>query len=201
MKARAMNPRTVAAAMMLMAAAMASPSAAQADKMANSWMGRSAEMRTVMHYTEGAWMAPTAVILKNKQDWKDWNEEMVAMGKAVGAETAPNVDWAREAVLVVTMGESYRPVSLDLKNGRRVGLRTEVELQVNWNEGGSAPCQVIAMDKRLARNVRLLNAEAIGLSPQVPTYSSRANTAQPNSGAPAVVADLSWGYLKDAYRE
>jgi len=203
MNARAMNPRALAAAAMLVmaAAATASPSMAQTDKMPNGWMGRAAQMRTLMHYADGAWTSPAAVILKSAKDWNDWNEEMVASGKAVGKEAMPNVDWTREAVLVVTLGESQSPISMELKNGRRVGLRTEVELSVNWSDGGSAPCQVVAMDKRLAKNIRLVNAEVAGLSAQVPAYSSRNLANQLNGNAPTAVAEASWGEVKDAYRE
>ena len=203
MNARAMNPRALAAAAMLVmaAAATASPSLAQTDRMPNGWMSRTAEMRTLMHYTDGAWTAPAAVILKSAQDWNAWNEEMVAAGKAVGKEAMPNVDWSREAVLVVALGESQNPISVELKNGRRVGLRTEIELSMNWNEGGSSPCHVVAIDKRLAKNVRLVNAEAAGLSAQVPAYSSRMIANQSMGDAPGVVADASWGQVKDAYRQ
>ena len=113
----------------------------------------------------------------------------------------PNVDWTREAVLVVTLGESQSPISMDLTNARRVGLRTEIDLALNWNEGGSAPCEVIAMDKRLARNVRLVNAEAAGLSAQVPAYSALANGLQQQGQATPVIADASWGEVKDMYRQ
>lgn len=204
MNARAMNPRTLAAAALLMvmaAAATASPSMAQTEKMPNGWMSRAAQTRTLMHYADGAWTAPAAVILKSAKDWNDWNEMMVARGMAVGKEAMPNVDWTREAVLVVTLGESQSPISMDLKNARRVGLRTEIDLALNWNEGGSAPCEVIAMDKRLARNVRLVNAEAAGLSAQVPAYSALANGMQNQSEATPVIAAASWGEVKDAYRQ
>ena len=204
MKARAMNPRTMAAAALMMllgAAAMASPSMAQTDKMPNGWLTRTAEMRTLMHYTDGAWTAPAAVILKSAKDWNDWNDMMVARGMAVGKEAMPNVDWSREAVLVVSLGESESPISMELKNARRMGLRTEIDLALNWSEGGSSPCQVVAMDKRLARNVRLVNAEAAGLSAQVPAYSAMMPLAQQQSGTAPVIAAASWGEVKDAYRK
>jgi len=204
MKARAMNTKTLAAAaaMMLMAAAaMASPSMAQTEKMPNGWLSRAAEMRTLLHYADGAWTAPTAVILKSAKDWNDWNDMMVARGMAVGREAMPNVDWTREAVLIVTLGESRSPISLELKNARRNGLRTEIELALNWSEGGSAPCQVVAMDKRLAKNVRLVNAETAGLASQVPAYSAGMNPTQQQSGAMPVIADASWGEVKDLYRQ
>ena len=193
MKARALNPQALAAAalMLLMAGAadvMASPS---------RWVAPAAPMRTLMHYTDGAWLAPTALVLKSAKDWNDWNDDMVAQGKAVGREAMPAVDWAKESVVVVTMGQGG--ASLELKNARRVGLRTEIELALNWSEAGAAPCHVVAMGKHLVNRLRLVNAEAAGLSAQVPAYSQRMQVASPNSTSEPVA--LSWGEVKDAYRQ
>ena len=193
MKARALNPPALAAAamMLLMAGAadvMASPS---------RWVAPAAPMRSLMRYTDGAWLAPTALVLKSAKDWNDWNDDMVAQGKAVGREAMPAVDWAKESVVVVTMGQGG--ASLELKNARRVGLRTEIELAVNWAESGAAPCHVVAMGKHLVNRLRLVNAEAAGLSAQVPAYSQRMQVASPNSTSEPVA--LSWGEVKDAYRQ
>jgi hypothetical protein len=115
MKAPALNPQALAAAMMLLVVAGAT------DVMAAPLARAPAPpMRTLMRYADGAWLARTAVVLKSAKDWNDWNDDMVAQGKAVGREAMPAVDWAREAVLVVTMGEGG--ASLELKNARRVGL-------------------------------------------------------------------------------
>jgi len=190
MKAPALNPQALAAAMMLLMVAGA------ADVMAAPGRPSGAPMRTLMRYTDGAWLARTAVVLKSAKDWNDWNDDMVAQGKAVGREAMPAVDWAKEAVLVVTMGEGG--ASLELKNARRIGLRTEVELALNWAEAGAAPCHVVAMSKNLVNRLRLVNAEAAGLSAQVPAYQGRAQLAATNAQASEPVA-LSWGAVKDAY--
>jgi hypothetical protein len=191
MKARALNPHALAAAaMMLMvlgnSPAMAAPRPSQA-----------APMRSLMRYTDGAWLAPTAVVLKSARDWNDWNDDMVAQGKGVGRESMPAVDWAKEAVLVVTMGAGG--ASVELKNAHRVGLRTEVELALNWAEAGAAPCHVVALSKHLVNGLRLVNAEAAGFSAQVPVYMHRMQVADVNSDLEPVA--LSWGALKDAYRQ
>jgi hypothetical protein len=57
------------------------------------------------------------------------------------------------------------------------------------------------MDKRLARSVRLVNAEAAGLSAQVPAYSARTLANQSMSNPATAVAAASWGELKDMYRQ
>lgn len=191
MKAPALNPQALAAAMMMLMMAGA------ADVMAAPPRPDSGvPMRTLMRYTDGAWLARTAVVLKSAKDWNDWNDDMVVQGKAVGREAMPAVDWATEAVLVVTMGEGG--ASLELKNARKVGLRTDVELALNWAEAGAAPCHVVALSKNLINRLRLVNAEAAGLSAQVPAYQGRNQLAAPNAQATEAVA-LSWGAVKDAY--
>ena len=191
MKAPALNPQALAAAIMLLMVAGAADVMAAPARPAGG-----APMRTLMRYTDGAWLARTAVVLKSAKDWNDWNDDMVAQGKAVGRELMPAVDWAKEAVLVVTMGEGG--ASLELKNARRVGLRTDVELALNWAEAGAAPCHVVALSKNLVNRLRLVNAEAAGLSAQVPAYQGRSQLAASNAQASEAVA-LSWGAVKDAY--
>ena len=195
MKAPALNPQALAAATMLLMMAGAADVMAAPARLATAAPMRT-QMRTLMRYTDGAWLARTAVVLKSAKDWNDWNDDMVAEGKAVGREAMPAVDWAKEAVLVVTMGQNG--ASLELKNARRVGLRTDVELAVNWAEAGAAPCHVVALSKHLASRLRLVNAEAAGLSAQVPAYMHRMELAAPNALANEPVA-LSWGAVKDAY--
>ena len=196
MKAPAQNPQALAAAavMMLMMAGAADVMAA--DRLMVPAAPNRTPMRSLMRYTDGAWLARTAVVLKSAKDWNDWNDDMVAEGKAVGREAMPAVDWAKEAVLVVTMGEGG--ASLELKNARQVGLRTDVELALNWSEAGAAPCHVVAMSKHLVNRLRLVNAEAAGLSAQVPAYQGRSQLASPNAQATEPVA-VSWGAVKDAY--
>jgi hypothetical protein len=205
MKARAMNPKALVAATMMTltmvatSGAQAAPAAAPAlDGMSSRWMAPAAQMRTLMNYADGAWMAPAAVVLKSAKDWNDWNDDMVAQGKAVGREAMPNVNWATEVVLVVTLGATENAAALELKNPRRMGLKTEVELAVRYGQGGAAPAYVVAMDKRMAKSVRLVNAEAVGLSAQVPAYDSRPAVMQANAATAALAT--SWGELKDAYR-
>ena len=191
MKAPALNPQALAAAMMLLMVAGAADVMAAPARPASG-----APMRTLMRYTDGAWLARTAVVLKSAKDWNDWNDDMVAQGKAVGREVMPAVDWAKEAVLVVTMGEGG--ASLELKNAHQVGLRTDVELALNWAEPGAAPCHVVAMSKHLVSRLRLVNAEAAGLSAQVPAYQGHAQLAEQSAQASEPVL-LSWGSVKDAY--
>ena len=202
MEARAMNARTWAqaaalTAAMLMTAAPVTNAAPTADLLA-----RKAMMRTLMCYGEGAWMAPAAIILKSEQDWTDWNDAMLEAGRSVSSVMAPaGVDWTKEAVLVVSLGQSEQNASLNLKSVRRIGLRTEIEMELTWGTGGTSPCHVVALDKRLVKNLKLRNAEAAGLASQVQAYTPNAAVAQVDATTPTVAIAASWGEVKDAYRQ
>jgi hypothetical protein len=206
MEARTMNARTwaqaaartaaVAAALMMTGAPVSEATTTA------SMMSREAAMRTLMCYGEGAWMAPTAVILKSERDWNEWNDAMLEAGRSVSSVKAPaGIDWAKEAVLVVALGQSEQNATLTLKSARRVGLRTEVELEMTWGAGGTSPCHVVAMDKRLLKNVRLQNAEAAGLASQVQAYTPNAAVAKADGMATPVAVMASWGAVKAEYRQ
>jgi hypothetical protein len=201
MEARTMNAKTWAqaaalTAAMLMTAAPVANAAPTADLLA-----RKAAMRTLMNYGEGAWMAPSAIILKSAQDWTEWNDAMVEAGRSVSSVKAPaDIDWTKEAVLVVSLGQSQQNASLNLKSVRRIGLRTEIDMELTWGAGGTSPCHVVALDKRMVKNVVLRNAAAAGLAAQVPAYMPNAAVAQADAMATPVAMVATWGELKDAYR-
>lgn len=198
MEARAMNAKTWAQAAALSVALMATGAPAAQAAAPAPLRAPNAAMRTLMCYLDGAWTAPAAVVLRSAKDWIDWNDEMVARGMAAGCEPLPaNVNWAREAVLVVSAGSNAAAV--ELKNARRIGLRLEVELAISYHEGGMSPCHVVAMDKRLLKNVRVTNAQQIGLAPQVQPYSP--NAALVSTQSMPVNLAASWGEVKDAYRQ
>ena len=200
MEARAMNPKalaTMAAAVALTLACAAGT--AQAENRAIFRLAPAVAMRTVLAYDDGAWTSPVAVVLRSAADWTAWNHEMVERGMAVGEEPLPaGIDWSREAVLVVALGGEGSRVRL--QNARRIGLRTELEAVLSHDGGGEYPCHVVAMDKRLLKDVRLTNAAQCGLPAQVSVYAPAAALATANdAAAPAPVA-ASWGEVKDAYR-
>ncbi len=198
MEARAMNVRTWAQAAALSVALMANGAPTAQAAAPAPLRAPSAAMRTLLKYWDGAWTAPAAVVLRSAKDWNDWNDEMVARGMAIGREPLPaNVNWAREAVLVVSAGSNAAAV--ELKNARRIGLRVEVELAVSYHEGGTSPCHVVAMDKRLLKNVRVMNADQIGLASQVRAYSP--NSALVSTQSMPVNLAASWGEVKGAYRQ
>ena len=181
--------------------ACSSPAIAAGNGRGNPRITSAVAMRTVMAYDDGAWTAPVAVVLNSPSDWNAWNKDMVDLGMAVGEESLPTgVDWSREAVIVVALGEG-RGSRVRLAQATRMGLRTELAVAASQDGYGSYPCHVVAIDRRLTKNLRLSNAAECGLPSSVPTYR-QGSPAAASSIAPAVSAvAISWGEMKDAYRQ
>jgi hypothetical protein len=195
MKARTMNSKAVvAAALMMVAVTVVAARAASASNAMS--LAHAVSTRTVMQYGQGAWTGYAAVVLKSEADWTSWNAYMAANNMAVGSEPAPkNVDWTKEALLVVSMGENLNTAySVDVAGAARTMSETEVTLGMSANAGGNDPCVVVAMDKRLADVVMLMNGPA-GVPVRVPVWM--APQAQ-NAGANVAAT---WGAVKAAYRQ
>jgi len=198
MKARAMNSKAVVAAAMMMVLVAASVSAASAAGLGN--LGQKVTTRTVLKYANGAWTAPTAVVLKSAADWTSWNNAMVASGMAVAAEPVPaSVDWKHEAVLVVSLG-CCRPMQkgVDLSDCERVALHTDVALNLTYGQGGTYPCVVVAMSRQQASRVHLSNGAEAGLPTDVAVYSAAPAPNAANGAGEQLAA--SWGAVKGEYR-
>jgi hypothetical protein len=198
MKARAMNSKAMVAAAMMMAMTVMAARSASASPLAG--LGdQPVSTRTVMKYYQGAWTSPCAVVLHSAGEWAAWNQEMVARGMAVGAEAVPaNVDWSREAVLVVSLGlNPDARMSLDVAGADHRAGRTDLQLSVSYDRGGSAPCVVVAMDKNLAGAVTLPDGASMGL-PQTAQQYAAAPVLAANAASTGVAA--TWGEMKDAYR-
>ncbi|MEP7027739.1 MAG: hypothetical protein ABI960_04010 [Candidatus Eisenbacteria bacterium] len=158
-------------------------------------------MRTVMAYDDGAWTSPVAVVLNSPSDWSAWNKDMVDQGMAIGEESLPaGVDWSREAVVVVALGEG-RGSRVRLEQAVRLGLRTELAVNASQGGHGSYPCHVVALDRRLTRNLRLSNAAECGLPSSVSIYRQGAPAAASSTTPGDTPVAISWGEMKDAYRQ
>lgn len=201
MEARAMNQAACTTMALGLALTLAYAAQANAGGRELSIPAPAVAMRTVLAYDDGAWTAPVAMILKSPADWKSWNQDMVKAHMAIAEEQLPaGVDWSKEAVLVVALGDR-QGARVRLQNARRAGLRTQLELAVSSDGYGEYPCHVVAMDKRLLRNVRLMNAASCGLSEQVQSYRQGAVLATSSAGSEPQPVAISWGEMKDAYRQ
>jgi hypothetical protein len=203
MENRALNPKALATMAAAVALTLAlSAGIGQAQGRSASHLAPSLPMRTLMAYDDGAWTSPVAVVLNSPAAWTAWNHEMVARGMAIGEEPVPaGVDWSKEAVLVVALGGGSVPASrVRLENAHRVGLTTEVVVQPSTDGVGEYPCHVVAMSRQLLKHVQIANAAQCGLAEQVAVYAASPAVAAANSGTPTAIA-VSWGEVKDAYRE
>jgi hypothetical protein len=198
MKARTMNSTVAAAVALTLMATTAPKTNAEPRNDLSKVIGQTVAMRTLLHYADGAWVAPTSIILKSEHDWQEWNDSMVADGKAVGAEACPSgVDWTKEAVLVVALGQGGGWV--DLPRARHIALHTDVDLVVGPGSWDSSPCQVVAMDRKMLTNCRLMNGSSAQPVPVYVSPSAQVRMAGAGAGA-AEAINASWGAVKAEYR-
>ncbi len=189
--------KTAALAAMAMTLVMTASLAGAAPRNAAECAKKSAACRTVENYAMSAWMAPVAMVLHSAAQWEKWNERMAEEGLAVAPEALPaNVDWAKEAVLVLALGELSDARRMSL-TGVTSGLNgTRLSLKVEAGHGGRTPALVLAISKSAAGRLTLAS-DTMGL-PECRTYSET-NLAGDAMGAPVAVA-TSWGAMKAEYR-
>jgi hypothetical protein len=153
--------------------------------------------RVVAVYNEGSWLKPSAVVLDSKRAWDEWNANEVNAGRAIAVEKAPDVDWGRDAVMIVALGENMNgSASVKLSTCTREGTDTEVSLECSLLAGGTAPSLVLALPRGSAHSVKLRTNVALADMPERASYV----TASSTSGDPMPVAVVSWGALKADYR-
>lgn len=195
MNARTQTKTATLAAMVLTLALTASLAAAApgAAERAKSLV----PCRTVENYAMSAWVAPTAMVLHSAGAWTAWNEQMAEEGLAVAPEALPQgVDWAKECVLVLALGELAEAHQLTLAGARRNVQGTTLSLTVEAGRGGRAPALVVAMPKSAARRLTLDCATM--MLPEARTYPEAALATAGDTQAEAVVT--TWGAMKADYR-
>jgi hypothetical protein len=196
MNARTQNLTAALVAMALTLAVMA-PTASAAPGAAER-AKKSAACRTVENYTMSAWIAPAVVVVHSAAGWNKWNEQMAADGLALAAEAVPQgVDWAKECVVVVALGELSGPYAVSMKGAKRTLSGVQVMLEVEAGHGGSSPALVLAMPRSASQNLSLVS-DAIAL-PELRTYPE-SNLAGDGDGGNPVAAGTSWGAVKAEYR-
>lgn len=152
-------------------------------------------MRTILRYSQGAWLSPVAVIVHDPWQWTRWNESMVGAERAAGIEPVPSaVDWSREVLLVVAIGERTTLTSFELNPPRRSGHRLYFtgRIETSSMQTFSSPCHVVAIDRRFA--------DAIELDPAIGTLESPCAILRLAALAGATAAGPSWGAMKHQYR-
>jgi hypothetical protein len=159
--------------------------------------------RTIASYPMAAWVSPMAVVLTSPQAWSQWNREQVEAGRAVAEEALPaGVDWAKEVVIVLALGEVSEMHYVEAKGARRAPQgATELNLHVETGRGGNCPALVICLDRSAHRNVKLMADYTLNGVPNPGTYDavgSSLATSGANDGG--LVVTTSWGSIKAEYR-
>jgi hypothetical protein len=204
MNARSKTRTALLVAMTLMLAPMAaSVDAAPRGGIEGRAKGRAVACRTVATYGMSAWVAPMAVVLTSPEAWSQWNREQVDAGRAVAEEALPmGVDWTKEVVLVLALGEVSEAHSVELTSARRNLNVTELNLHVEPQRGGNCPALVLCLERGARRNVKLLTDYTLKGVPTEPgLYESAASLAstQDHDGDGLVLV-TSWGAIKAEYR-
>jgi hypothetical protein len=159
--------------------------------------------RAVAAYQMSAWVAPMAVVLTSPQAWSQWNREQVDAGRSVGEEALPaGVDWNREVVVVLALGEISESHQVELRGARRWLNETELSLHVEAGRGGRCPALVLALDRNARRNVKLMADYSLAGVPTMPgTYDAAGATLASTEGDDdGLVLVTSWGAVKAEYR-
>jgi len=188
--------RSAALVAMALTLALTASVAGAAPPSGASERAKSAACRTVETYSLSAWVVPATVVLHSAGAWKQWNKEMAENGLAVAEEAVPaNVDWNKEAVVVVALGELSEARHLKLASSRREANGVHLTVALESGSGGNAPALVLAMSKNSAQNL-VVSCDAVAL-PEVRTYPE--SQLAGGAGDPSTVL-MSWGSLKAEYR-
>ena len=158
-------------------------------------------MRTVLRHVLGSWTSPAAVILGSEDEWKSWNNAMVAAKRAVAPEPLPSgVDWAHEVLLVVALGEQPTIVNFELEPPLRSGRKFSIggRIEITPIQSYSSPCHVVALNRS--------HADAIVLDPRlgvleslIESMPSPENRARISNAPVLPISPVSWGELKHCY--
>ena len=197
MNARTQTRTAALVAMALTLVLTASLAAAAPRDGAAGRAKKSASCRTVVNYAMSAWLAPAAMVLHSAGAWTAWNEKMAENGLAVAADALPQgVDWTKESVLVLALGELSEAHHLTLTSATRTLSGTHLSLSVEAGRGGRTPALVLALPKSAVRRLTL-SGDTMGLS-EHQTYPE-ASLAGAVDSEPVAVA-TSWGAMKAEYR-
>ena len=208
MNARSMTRTATLVAMTLMATTSSSVDAAPRgranERVVSPTANREVACRSLASYPMAAWVAPMAVVLTSPEAWSRWNREQVDAGRAVAEEALPQgVDWTREVVVVLALGEVVEPHTVEVKGARRSKNATQLDLHVEMGRGGRCPALVLALDRGAGRNVKLAADYLVTGMPTEPgTYdvagASGSLATAGNDGG--LVLMTSWGAVKAEYR-
>lgn len=173
----------------------------------------------LQQFQDGAWLVPTLRAFRSPQGWENAMDDWSSRHEMVSREPAPNIDWTKNAVIVLAIGTVGRKIDIKVKQCRRHFNDTIVDLHLETEAGPPDPWLVIEHPTLVISVARadlksvLLQYDALieGLpplltrtevieppaGPKTPNASSEAAAVTRASGADG---SSTWGRVKALYR-
>jgi hypothetical protein len=200
------------AALMAMSASAPVQAAGNNKSSDLEWMTASHVTSTSSAGLRSTYSRPTLLVVQSSCEWKAAMQALQATNSlAWGADAEPNVDWTRQAVVVVALGSVPYGYSLKVNETRELQGKLMVDVHVDYQSYENSlddvsPAAVVVVNSH-GNKVRALYDLAL---PGMPTQSDVANCSGSHSGpgldgsagsvdSGSSVA-LTWGALKSTYR-
>ena len=196
---------TVAAAVV---AGLAGPATAQAG------LGEGAAKRAVNYQTlqqshAGVWCEPAVVAVESAAAWDEAMQELAEQGvlMVLPAPAAPQVDWSRYTVVLVSLGgQSQRGAGVEVTGAKAAGRTLHLDVTLKAGNGGlssdpSMPYTLVAVERANPMSAKKVQ---LHYTLDTPDGYMVAGEELPKDVAVAYgtqqVTMLSWGRLKADYR-
>ncbi len=179
---------------------------AQAEDGLARGLDREIRYETLEKGRDGAWWKPAVVVVGSAEAWDQAMLDLANQGAlaVLPAPAAPDVDWSRNVVVLVSLGCQMQYGSdLEVTGARARGRSLHLDVTLRMADGGMsgdpyAPYQVLAVERGMAKSVHL------HYTLETPAGYSTAEPALPTAvavmdGAP-LVALRTWGEVKGLYR-
>ncbi len=126
-------------------------------------LGHEVSYRVLEQGRDGPWMSSMVRLFSNQEDWDAAMSALAARALLVMAPvSAPrDVDWSRQTVILVTMGElSGGDYSVQVRDIRRSGFACVLDLECSgsstrgWGRSACRPYQMIVIEKHGVKEAR-----------------------------------------------
>lgn len=174
---------------------------------------RAAKFQVFKKYLDGPWLVPTVHSLRSADEWNRQMSEWLLDQKVVGRESAPDVDWSHQAVVVLSLGRQIGNCSMTVNNctvaGDTTVLDVHLETPTQWDPYGDVvhPAVLVTVERSDLKNLEIRCDSVID---GLPNSAGRRGgngaglSFEPVSGDANVTTTLgaatTWGRVKDAYR-
>lgn len=181
---------------------------------------RDARFEIIKAYHDGPWLKPTLDLLRSENEWDAKMATWLSEERVIGRESAPNIDWKHQVVVVLSLGSQFGRVGVSVNKCQVEGDLTILDLHFDvddqWDPYGepSHPAVLVAVERADVKNVELrCDATVDGLPPglsrktwlSLTTPGTRSETTE-TALAPAsdnvslAESATTWGRVKATYR-